>query len=325
MRIVAAVHDPPVWSLPAAEVQRIAAARPDDEVLDARTPEDRARLLPEADVLLAFRVSEAEAQLATRVRWIQSTAVGVAELLAPSLIERDVVITNVKGVHAHLIAEHAIALVLALRRRLHVAAARQATRTWAQVELQQSRVPPLAQSHLVVVGLGGIGSRVAALAAGLGMRVTGVRRRLWEPVPAGVERVVGIESLIDVLPTADAVVIAAPKTAETRTMIGAEELAAMQRSAVLVNVARGRLIDDAALVDALEQGRLAGAGLDAFTREPLPDDHPFWRLPNVLITPHTACFGGDYWQAAVDFFLANLDRFARGAPLENIVDKHRGY
>ena len=325
MRIVAAVHDPPVWSLPAAEVQRIAAARPGDEVLDARTPEDRARLFPDADVLLATRMSEAEAALAPRVRWIQSTAVGVAELLPPSLVARDVVITNVRGVHAHLIAEHAIALVLALRRRLHVAVARQATRTWAQVELQHSRVPPLAQSRVVVVGLGAIGSRVAALAAGLGMRVTGVRRRTDQPAPPGVERVVGSDQLMDVLPTADAVVLAAPKTAETRTMIGAEELAAMQRSAVLVNVARGRLIDDAALVEALEQGTIAGAGLDAFVREPLPDDHPFWRLPNVLMTPHTAPFGADYWEAAVDFFLANLARFTRGEPLENVVDKHRGY
>ena len=99
----------------------------------------------------------------------------------------------------------------------------------------------------------------------------------------------------------------------------------MRPSAVLVNVARGRLIDDQALVAALENGQIAGAGLDAFTREPLPDDHPLWRLPNVLITPHTASFGGDYWQAAVDLFLDNMSRFKRGEPLLNVVDKTRGY
>jgi len=325
VRIVAAVHHPPVWTLPAAQVHRIAAALPNDEVLDARTAEDRMRLFREADVLLAFSISPAEAAAAERLRWIQSSAVGVAELLVPALASRGVVITNVRGVHSHMIAEHAIALVLALRRQLHVAAAQQTTRTWAQVEMMQARVPALANSRLVVIGLGEIGSRVAALAAGLGMRVTGVRRELDRPVPPGVERVVGPDQLHDALASADAVVLAAPRTFETKAMIGPAEFAVMRPHAVLINVARGRLIDDDAMVDALERGRIAGAGLDAFTREPLPDDHPLWRLPNVLITPHTAAFGADYWDGVVDLFLENVGRFRRGEPLANVVDQARGY
>lgn len=325
MRIVAAVHHPPVWTLPAAQVQRIAAALPDDEVQDARTPEARMRLFADADVLLAFSISPDEAAAAARLRWIQSSAVGVAELLVPSLQSRGVVITNVRGVHSHMIAEHAIALVLALRRQLHVAVTQQATRTWAQVEMMQARVPSLANSRLVVIGLGEIGSRVAALASGLGMRVTGVRRQLDRPVPPGVERVVGPEQLHDALAIADAVVLAAPRTFETKAMIGAAEFAVMRPSAVLINVARGRLIDDDAMVDALERGRIAGAGLDAFTREPLPDDHPLWRLRNVLITPHTAAFGADYWDGVVNLFLENVGRFRRGDPLVNVVDQARGY
>lgn len=325
MRIVVAVHHPPVWTLPAAQVQRIAAALPDDEVLDARTPEERIRLFADADVLLAFSISPDEAAVAARLRWIQSSAVGVAELLVPSLQSRGVVITNVRGVHSHMIAEHAIALVLALRRYLHVAVTQQTTRNWAQVEMMQARVPALANSRLVVIGLGEIGSRVASLAAGLGMRVTGVRRQLDRPVPPGVERVVGPEQLHDALATADAIVLAAPRTFETKAMIGAAEFAVMRPHAVLINVARGRLIDDAAMVDALERGRIAGAGLDAFTREPLPDDSPLWRLPNVLITPHTAAFGADYWDGVVDLFLENVGRFRRGDPLVNVVDQARGY
>jgi len=324
MRIVTAVHDPPVWTLPASQVRRIAAALPGDDVIDARSPEERLKAFADADVIVTARITADEIAAARKVRWIQSTAVGV-DLLQAAFTARDVVITNVRGVHSPTIAEHAIALVLALRRRLHVAAARQATQTWAQTELQEARVPPLAESRLVVVGLGAIGSRVASLASGLGMRVTGVRRRAGEPVPAGVESVVGPEQLKDVLATADAVVLAAPKTAETRAMIGVDELAAMRASAVLVNVARGRLIDDDALVAALERGQIAGAGLDAFAREPLPAESPLWRLPNVLITPHTAPFGGDYWEAAVDFFLENMARFTRGEPLQNIVDKAGGY
>ncbi|HEX5069530.1 MAG TPA: D-2-hydroxyacid dehydrogenase [Vicinamibacterales bacterium] len=324
MNIVVAVHDPPVWTIPAAQVQRIARALPSDEVIDARTPAERLAAFPDADVILAARMSAGEVTVARRVRWVQSTAVGV-EWLAPLLSGSDVVVTNVRGVHSDTIAEHAMALVLALRRRLHTAVARQADRASAQTELQEVRNPSLAGSRLVVVGLGAIGSSVARLGRGLGMRVTGVRRRADQPVPDGIDQVYGPDGLKTALATADAVVLAAPKTAQTRAMIGAEELASMRPSAVLVNVARGRLIDDAALVAALERGTIAGAGLDAFAREPLPDSDPLWRLPNVLITPHTAPFGGDYWEQAADFFLQNLERFRRGEPLLNVVDRAGGY
>lgn len=325
MRIVASVNDPPMWVLPMSEVQRIAAARPGDEVIEARTPEERGRVLPDADVFLATRISSAEATAARRLRWIQSTAVGIAPLLVPEIVDSPIVVTNVRGVHSAPIAEHAIALVLALRRRLHQARDRQATRTWAQIELQEARVPVLAESTLLVVGLGAIGSRVAALGHGLGMRVIGVRRRPHESMPPGVASVYGPDRLREALALADAVVLATPRTTETRAMIGAAELESMRPTAVLVNVARGRLIDDAALLAALERGVIAGAGLDAFIREPLPENDPLWRLPNVLITPHTAAFGDDYWRPAIDLFLDNLARFARGAPLVNIVDKVQGY
>ena len=325
MRIVASVNDPPVWILPTAEVRRIAAARPHDEVIEAKTPEERARVLADADIFLGTRLSNAEAATMKRLRWIQSTAVGVAPLLVPKVVNGDVVVTNVRGVHSEWIAEHAIALILALRRRLHVAKERQGTRTWAQTEIQTARTPLLRDSTLLIVGLGAIGSAVAALAAGLGMRVIGVRRRPSEPTPPGVSQVFGNELLRESLAQADAVVLATPRTADTRAMIGAAELAAMKPTAVLVNIARGRLIDDAALIAALERGQIAGAGLDAFIREPLPDEDPLWRMPNVLITPHTAAFGDDYWKPAVDVFLDNLERFTRGEPLANVVDKVQGY
>src|SRR5262249_40351405 len=135
-----------MWVLPTSEVQRIAAALPDVEVIEARTPDERARVLPDAEVFLATRISSGEAMSAKRLRWIQSTAVGVAPLLVPEIVNSPVVMTNVRGVHSAPIAEHAIALVLALRRRLHQARDRQATRTWAQIELQAVRVPVLAES-----------------------------------------------------------------------------------------------------------------------------------------------------------------------------------
>jgi phosphoglycerate dehydrogenase-like enzyme len=324
-RLVVSVHDPPVWTIPDAHVRRIAEALPDVEVIDARTPEERAAAFPSADVLLATKLSSGEARLLSRTRWIQSTAVGVSTLLVPELIDSPIILTNVRGVHGEIIAEHAIALVLALRRRIHTAVRRQIEGEWAQTELLDMRLPLLRASHLVVVGLGGIGAPVAALAAGLGMRVTGIRRRLDLPVPAGVSAVLGPDQLREVLPDADALVLTVPRTTETRAMIGAEELAAMKPTSVLVNVSRGRLVDDEALVAALEQGQIAGAGLDAFVREPLPSDHRFWHLPNVLMTPHVAAFGEDYWTAAVDFFLDNFARYRRGEPLLNVVNKTLGY
>ena len=180
-------------------------------------------------------------------------------------------------------------------------------------------------SHVVVIGLGSIGERIAAMAAGLGMRVTGVRRRPDLPAPPGVSAVVGPDRLLDLLPHADAIVLALPRTEETRALIGFAEFACMRSSAVLVNIARGRLIEEAALVDALTHGRIAGAGLDAFEREPLPVESPLWDLPNVILTPHSAAFGRDYWTPVVDLFLDNMARFRRGEPLLNVVDKVRGY
>ena len=244
MRIVASVNDPPVWILPTSEVQRIAAALPGDDVIEARTPEERARAFPEADVVLVTRMSRAEATAATKLRWIQSTAVGIAPILVPEIVNGPVVVTNVRGVHSPLIAEHAIALVLALRRRLHIARDRRSTHSWAQIELQTARVPILEESTLLVVGLGAIGSRVAALAAGLGMRVIGVRRL----ASAGAARCIWCsdQNGWPTLAQADAIVLATPRTEDTRTMIGDAEFAVMKRSAVLVNVARGRLIDERA-------------------------------------------------------------------------------
>jgi phosphoglycerate dehydrogenase-like enzyme len=325
VRVVISVHDPPVWTMPVREVRRIAAAAPDDEVIDARTTEERARAFADAEVLVVTRLSDAEAQTARRVKWIHSTAVGVGTLLRPSVVSSEAVVTNSRGVHSEAIAEHAVALLLALRRRLHVAAAGQAARRWLQEDLAAARVPVASASRVLVIGLGSIGERIAAMAAALGMRVTGMRRRPELPTPAGVTDVVGPDQLARVLPDADAVVLALPRTEATRALFGDAEFQLMKPSAVLVNIARGRLIDDRALIRALEQGQIAGAGLDAFHQEPLPPDSPLWTLPNVIITPHSAAFAGDYWQPAVDLFLDNLARYRRAEPLLNVVDKARGY
>lgn len=324
-RIVVSVHDPPMWTMPATVVERLACALPDDVVVDARTPEARLEAIAGADIFFSTRITPDEFAQARRLRWINTSAVGVGGLLHPDVVRSPVVVTNARGLHADAIAEHAIALVLALRRGLHVAAARQAAGEWAQIELSARRVMPLVRTRLLVVGLGAIGTRVAALAAGLGMSVSGIRRDPSKGAPAGVRTVGGPGDLRHFLRNADVVVLAAPSAAGGDVRLGREELSLLPASAILINVARGKLVDEDALDEALRTGRLAGAGIDAFPREPLPPDSPWWRRPNLIATPHSAAFDGDYWTPVAELFLRNLERFDRQQPLENVVDKERGY
>jgi len=325
MRIVVAIHDLPVWTIPPREVARLAAALPGDEVRDAREPAERRELIPTADILFATRLSREEFAPALNVRWIHSSAVGVGPLLIPEVVDGPIVVSCSRGVHSEAIAEHAIALALALRRSLHVAWKFQTATEWGQEPISNRRVPTLSGSRLLVVGLGSIGARVAEMGLGLGMTVTGIRRHVHLPPPSGLTDVRPPERLREALADADVVVLALPRTEETRAVIGEAELDAMKPTALLINVARGRLVDEPALVRALEAGRIGGAGLDAFSREPLPADSPFWRLPNVIVSPHTAAFAGDYWPPVVDLFLENLRRFRAGDDLINVVDKRRGY
>lgn len=325
LRIAVSVHDPPVWSIPPAVVDRLRASLPGDEVVDARTPEERARAFARADVLIATRITADEFSVARDVRWIHTTAVGIGGLLPRPVVESDVVVTNTRGVHSESIAEHAIALALAVRRRIPRAAAAQAERAWVQTDLMSAEVPLLGDTCMLVIGLGSIGSRIAAHASGLGMRVIGLRRRTDQPLPPAVAEAGGPERLHAWLPRADVIVLAVPQTDDTRALLGEAEFRLMRPTAVLVNVARGGLVDEKALERAVTEGAIAGAGLDAFVREPLAPESPLWRLPNVLITPHSASFRGDYWEPVMDLFRENLERFRKGQPLLNVVDKVHRY
>jgi phosphoglycerate dehydrogenase-like enzyme len=324
MRIVVAIHDLPVWSIPEDQVRRLVRALPDEQVVHVRSEAERGALAL-ADVVFGHRLSQDELASASRLRWVHSPSVGVGSLLTPAAVDSSVVVTNSRGVHSEAIAEHALALALALRRGLHIAAWRQADGEWAQAEIAAHWSPVLSRTHLLVVGLGSIGSRVAQFGAALGMRVTGVRRRVDLPDPPNVERVVQTSDLAEALPEADIVVLCAPATHATEGLIGMAELAALKSSAVLVNVSRGELVDEDALERVLIERRLQAAGLDAFRREPLPAGHPFWRSRHLLVTPHTAAFSGDYWTPVVDLFVANVARFRRAEPLINLVDKQAGY
>lgn len=325
MRLLVHVHDLPMWSLPEAQVDRIRRTLPHVEVVDVRDYEAVRAAIVDADVALAPRMQAATLAAASRLRWVHSTAVGIGWLPLADLAARGIPVTNVRGVHAEILAEHAMALVLGLRRQFPAADERRRIREWAQEELAAIPVPRLSATTVLVVGLGGIGTHVARYASGMGMRVIGVRRDVTRPSPSGVDRVVPMTALHELLPQVDVVVLALPHTAETGQVIDAGAIALLKPTALVVNVARGTLVDEAALADALHAGRIGGAGLDVFATEPLPESSPLWSTPRTIITPHTGACDGDYWTPAVDCFLENWSRFEAGTPLENVVDLARGY
>jgi phosphoglycerate dehydrogenase-like enzyme len=201
---------------------------------------------------------------------------------------------------------------------------------WAQDELEgpSSDVRIMDGTRMGIIGLGAIGVELARIAAPFGFRVSAIRRRPKQPRPEGVGDDVEVwppERLLDLLTQSDVVVVAAPHTLETKRLIGRREVDAMKRGAYLVNVARGKMIDDGAVVEALKDGRLGGAALDVFTSEPLDPASPYWDLPNVIVTPHTSGSMQDYWTPLVALFSDNVRRFDAGRHLINVVDKVAGY
>jgi len=315
-----------MWNLPRELVSKLVADVPHATVVSPATREEADARLPEADVVLGFAVRPENFARAHRLRWIHSTSAGVTGMLFPELVASDVTVTNGRGLHAEAMAEHALAMMLAFARKLHHARDWQRAHEWAQSRTWEEApaVGSLSGATLGLVGLGAIGSAIAVRAKALGMRVLAVRRHpARDPAPADEQW--PASRLRELLPKVDWLVLAAPHTGETAGLIGREELALLHRGARLMNLGRGALVDEAALVEALREGRLAGAALDVFAEEPLPEANPLWDLPEVIVTPHTSGLGPRLWERAMEQFTANLRRFVAGEPLENVVDKRAGY
>jgi phosphoglycerate dehydrogenase-like enzyme len=305
-----------------AQIDRVRQAAPDMRLVVTPDRDVMTAVLGDVEIAAAL-VPGSLLVAAPRLRWFHAWSAGVDWVLRqPGAIERDFVLTSTSGIHAIQVTEHVLALLLAFARGLPDAMRAQAGRTWRHME--KAELFELAGKTLLLIGLGAIGQHTVQVAAALGMRVLGIRRAPSEPLP-GVERVAGIESLHDLLPEADFVVLMTPLTPETRDLIGERELRLMKRDAYLVNVARGGVVDEAALVRALRAGWIAGAGLDVFEQEPLPPDSPLWEMPNVIITGHYAGVTPAYDDRAFEVFLDNLRRYCAGQPLRNVVDKRLGY
>jgi phosphoglycerate dehydrogenase-like enzyme len=259
-----------------------------------------------------------------KLRWWQWWYAGTDWLLRhPEAAAHPFLLTNVSGVHAIPISEHILSLMLAFARHLHKAMRAQLRHDWRSPEWEE--IFELAGKTVLLVGVGAIGARTAQICNALGMTVIGVRREPSAPSVPGVSEMTGPERLLDLLPHADFVVLTVPYTRETIGLIGEAELRAMRPSAYVINIGRGATIDEPALVRALQEGWIAGAGLDVFAVEPLPEDSPLWDMENVIVTCHYAGKTPHYDTRAFAIFLDNLRRYQQGEPLRNLVDKELGY
>jgi phosphoglycerate dehydrogenase-like enzyme len=315
-----------LWHAPPWLRDRLRSAFPDFQFLQLETYDRVPQEIADTDVFIGWSLRPEQFVAAKKLRWIHSPAAAVHQLMYPELIASDVVVTNSSNVHGPVVAEHAIAVLLALAKRFPQAMEYQREKKWAQTLLWNERPRPreLSGANVVVVGVGGIGSAFIRHAKHFGMHVIAVR----EDVKKGrgeADEVVSVTELEQVLPRADYVLLSTPVTPATTGMINESRLNKMKPDAYLINVGRGPLVDEAALCNALQTGRIAGAALDVFVDEPLPADSPLWSLKNLLITPHTAAVTERLWDRHYELIVENLVRLMAGNPLLNRVDTRRGY
>lgn len=295
---------------------------PNVRFLKALSTEEMLAAAPDVDIIFTKRLPPEVLHAATKLRWVQSGTAGIERMLASGLRDSEAILTNARGAHGVPMAEFVIAMMLAFATGLH-------TLIRAQTERRRVFDPVIAAKfelegqHLCVLGAGDIGGTLARKAHLLGMRVTVVRRS-GRPFPDA-DETYPLDHLLNVLPRADHVALCLPLTDDTAGIMGEPQLRAMKRTAYVYNVGRGKSIDPDALLRALHEGWIAGAGLDVTTPEPLPEDSPLWEMPNVIVGQHTSGSSPFNADRITSIFIENLGRYLRGEPLHNLVDKHAGY
>jgi phosphoglycerate dehydrogenase-like enzyme len=346
MKLLIIIQHPfALWNAPQWLGERIHGEFPQIEVDQRNTYKNVEDHIRDAEIFFGWSLRGEQVRAAKKLRWIHSTAAAVHQLMSPELRASDIVVTNARSVHGPVVAEHAIGLMFALAKRLPAAVRYQQQQVWAQEQISCQHPHPteLAGSTLGLIGYGAIGSEVARSAAALEMRVLVVRQhpdknndalssrasapgvgaRVEGPLPT--IETLGLDLLDGVVEQSDFLVLAAPLTEKTRHIINAERLARMKPAAYVINVARGALIDEAALTEALRNRRIGGAALDVFDQEPLPAGSPLWELENLLITPHTAATTDKMWERHYALIQENLRRYLASEPLLGLVDKQVGY
>ncbi len=289
---------------------------PDLSIFTSTSEAEIDDVIEKAEVLFATRISDALIQKASNLKWIQAKTAGVDAWVNLPSLRKDVLLTSMRGIHGPQMSEMAILLMLALNRNLPQVIRNQEQRIW-----QRWAGRLLFQKKVGILGVGAIGEAVAQKCKAFGMSVYGI-----DILPRKMEVIDsfhGPEELLQVLPEMDYLIIVAPLTRRTHRLIGTEALSVMKSSAFLINIGRGEIVDEEALIDALRTGKIAGAALDAFCTEPLPKDHPFWTMENVLVTPHVGGLSDIYVEQALPVFEENLRRFLRGEreTLINLVER----
>jgi phosphoglycerate dehydrogenase-like enzyme len=256
------------------------------------------------------------------LRWVHSRSAGLERSLFPELLAREVPLTNGSGVFSPSLGEFTLGAILYFAKDFRRMVRNQMAGVWSQFDVTMA-----VGQTVGIVGYGDIGRAIASRVRALGMNVLAVRRQVPAEGKADplVDRVYATNQIVEMLPICDYVAVAAPLTAETRGMIGEAEFAAMKKTAVVINVGRGPVIDETAMIKALTEGRIKGAALDVFDHEPLPKGHAFYTLENVLLSPHCADHTNEWLNDAMRFFVAQFERFRQGEPLLNVVDKKLGY
>jgi phosphoglycerate dehydrogenase-like enzyme len=282
--------------------------------------------LPDTDIFVGYSLRAKQLKDAKQLKWIHSTAAGVAQLMYPELRESGLLVTNPSGIFSVPMAEHTMGLLVALARNFPDSVRQQDAKHWSQQVLwdKPQHLTELNGQVLLIVGYGSIGREVAKRAKAFEMRVWGVTRS-GDGEREYAEKIFPASRLHEALPSADYVLIAAPETAETKQLIGAAEIARMKRGARLINVGRGSLLDETALIGALEKGALGGAALDVAETEPLPPESPLWTAPNLMITPHTSGVSDRLWVRQTETLVELLERWFDGREMFNRVDFARGY
>jgi phosphoglycerate dehydrogenase-like enzyme len=298
----------------------------DTRIIASADPAKLAEAAPEADVILNGefkdpRLLQSTFPLATRVRWVHNLSAGVEHVLSPEIIASPVPLTNGRGVFRRPLAEWAVGAMLHFLYDYRRLVRQQEAGVWADFDIEE-----LGDKVIGIVGYGEIGRAVAERAKPFGCKIVALRRKPENSAGDSlIDRAYAPAQIDEMLAVCDFAVAAAPLTPETRGLIGAAQIAALKSSAVVINIGRGPVIDEAALILALESKKILGAALDVFTVEPLPPGHAFYRLQNVLLSPHSADHTAGWRDRAVQCFLDNFARFVKGEPLENVVDKYAGY
>lgn len=312
------------WQIPPELPAALISRWPEMRVVHVKSYDALPAELPDTDIFVGFNLLPKQLDVARKLKWIHITSAGVSQLMRPDVQAAGVVITNARGIHGIPMAEHTMGAMLALARKFQDTVHYQDANEWAQEQIWQSRPSELHGSTLLIVGFGTIGGEIARRARAFGMRIEAVTRSGRGDATLA-DKIYPASQLLQALPHADYIVLAAPDTPDTQRMIGARELKTMKPTAYLLNIGRGSLVDESAMIDALEHKTIAGAALDVMEKEPLPQESPLWKLKNVFASPHISAVSELLWPRQTELLIENLERWFSGRELKNIVDTTRGY